>query len=64
MPRLERRVRRAAPGVIARCSGASDVIGAVGFARSNDLPIAVRGGGHSIAGFSGCDGGIVIDLSG
>src|SRR5919205_8638 len=51
------------PAVIVRCAGAADVITAVGFARSNDLPIAVRGGGHSIAGFSSVDDGIVIDLS-
>ncbi len=51
------------PALIVRCDGADDVIAAVGFARSNDLPIAVRGGGHSIAGFSTVDDGIVIDLS-
>jgi FAD/FMN-containing dehydrogenase len=51
------------PALIVRCSDAADVIAAVGFARSNGLAIAVRGGGHSIAGFSTVDDGIVIDLS-
>src|SRR6059058_2955901 len=52
------------PALVVQCHGAADVIAAVGFARSNDLPIAVRGGGHSLPGFSTCDDGVVIDLSG
>jgi FAD/FMN-containing dehydrogenase len=38
------------PALVAQPTGAADVAAAVGFARSHDLPIAVRGGGHSIAG--------------
>lgn len=51
------------PAIVVRCVGAADVITAVRFARSTGLTIAVRGGGHSIAGFSTCDDGMVIDLS-
>ncbi len=51
------------PAVIARCAGVADVIRTVGLARSEGLPLAVRGGGHSIPGFSTVEGGIVLDLS-
>ncbi len=51
------------PGLIARCAGTADIINAVNFARTHNLSVAVRGGGHSPAGNSVCDGGMLIDLS-
>jgi FAD/FMN-containing dehydrogenase len=51
------------PALIARCTSAADVIGAVQFAASHDLLVAVRGGGHSLPGYSVCEGGIMIDLA-
>jgi FAD/FMN-containing dehydrogenase len=52
------------PGVIARCSGVADVVAAVELAREQKLPLAVRCGGHSVAGKGVCDDGVLIDLAG
>jgi len=51
------------PALIARCSRAKDVVAALGFACDRGLPLAVRGGGHNVAGNAVCDDGVVIDLS-
>jgi hypothetical protein len=51
------------PALIVRCAGASDVARVLDFTQRQGLPLAVRGGGHSRAGFSVCDDGVVIDLS-
>lgn len=51
------------PAIIARCVGAADVIACVRFAREHGLLVSIRGGGHSIAGKSVCDDGLMIDLS-
>jgi len=51
------------PALVLRCAGTADVMRAVEFARSEGIKVAVRGGAHSVAGFSTCDGGVVIDTS-
>ncbi len=50
------------PAVIARCTGVDDVRTAIRFGRDHQLPVAVRGGGHSYPGLSTCDGGLLVDL--
>lgn len=51
------------PAIIARCRNAGDVAATVNFARSNKLPLAVRSGGHNVAGYAVCDGGLMLDMS-
>ena len=46
------------PAVIARCSGTADVLTAVRFAREWGMPMAIRGGGHAVAGHAVCEGGL------
>jgi FAD/FMN-containing dehydrogenase len=51
------------PAAVARCTGPDDVAAAVGVARAAGLPVAVRGGGHNVAGLATTEGGVVVDLS-
>ena len=51
------------PALVVRCHGTADVQAAVLYGRERGLEIAVRGGGHNVAGNAVCDGGLMIDLS-
>src|SRR3954447_19994793 len=56
-------MHRGTPAIVVSASGTQDVVDAVNFARDRDLRLAVRGGGHSVAGLSTIDGGMLLDLS-
>jgi FAD/FMN-containing dehydrogenase len=51
------------PALIARCLGSADIADAINFARTYGLDLAVRGGGHNVAGRAVCDDGLMLDLS-
>jgi len=51
------------PGLMVKCRESADVISCVNLARERDLLLAVRGGGHNVAGNAVCNGGLVVDLS-
>jgi hypothetical protein len=51
------------PALIARCRNAADVAASINFACDHGLAIAVRSGGHNVAGYAVCDGGLMVDLS-
>jgi FAD/FMN-containing dehydrogenase len=51
------------PALIVRCAGVADVMRGVEFARTHDVPLSIRGGGHSVAGKAVCEGGLMLDLS-
>ncbi len=51
------------PALIARCRNSGDVAASINFARDHGLVIAIRSGGHNVAGYAVCDGGLMIDLS-
>jgi FAD/FMN-containing dehydrogenase len=51
------------PRLVVRCTGAPDVVAGVALARETQLPLAIKGGGHSVNGHASCDDGILLDLS-
>ena len=51
------------PAAVLRCAGVADVLAGLELVRETELPVAVRGGGHNVAGFGTCDDGVVLDLS-
>jgi len=56
-------MHRDRPAVVVQATGTADVVDAVNFARQHGLLLAVRGGGHSVAGLSSVDGGVLLDLA-
>jgi len=51
------------PAVVLKCRGVADVVAGVDFARTNGVPLTMKGGGHNIAGLAVCDGGIMLDMA-